>query len=222
MTAGVLLLNQHLPTLRLYQWLLLLCVPLAGSAAADSLLDDAALQAALRSGGHNLYFRHVATDWSQSDQVRSSEDLSSCDALQMRQLSEPGRADARAIGAALRQLQVPVGEILASPYCRTVETARLMGLGEVAVSNAVMNLRAAEYVGGRASVIASARALLGSHPPSGNRIIVAHGNVANAATPAYPEEGEALIFEPDGNGGFLLRGRITVNQWARLLTLAVE
>ena len=188
--------------------------------AADGVLDDAALLAALREGGNNIYFRHVGTDWSQSDRVRDAGDLRSCDAARMRQLSEPGRDDARLIGSAMRRLELPIGEILASPYCRTVETATLMQLGEVVESEQVMNLRAAEYVGGRASVVASAQALLSSPPPSGNRVIVAHGNVAREATPAYPGEGEALVFRPESEGRFTLLGRIRVSDWARLLTLA--
>jgi len=201
--------------------MLALCLLVAAPAlAAEELLQDAALLAALRGGGHNLYFRHVATDWSQHDQLQQAADWRSCDATRMRQLSAQGRDDARAIGAALRRLEVPVGEVLASPYCRTVETARLMELGEVTETIQVMNLRAADYVGGRASVVASAQALLASPPPAGNRVIVAHGNVAREATPAYPAEGEALVFAPDGEGGFMLRGRITVSDWSRLLSVA--
>ena len=194
--------------------LLAVCAP-----GAATQLDDAALLEALRAGGFNIYFRHVATDWSQSDQVRAAGDWRDCDATRMRQLSDAGRGDAKTIGAAIRELGIPVGEVLASPYCRTVETARLMDLGKVEESLQVMNLRAADYVGGRASVIASARELLASPPPSGNRVIVAHGNVARESTPVYPNEGEAVVFEPDGKGGFILRGRIKVGDWARLLAL---
>jgi phosphohistidine phosphatase SixA len=201
--------------------MLALCLLVAGQAvAAEELLDDAALVAALRGGGHNIYFRHVATDWSQHDQVHKADDWRSCDATRMRQLSEQGRAAARAIGAALARLEVPVGEVLASPYCRTVETARLMQLGDVVETSQVMNLRSADYVGGRASVIASAQALLASLPGRGNRVIVAHGNVAREATPAYPAEGEALVFAPDAGRGFILRGRITLEDWPRLMALA--
>jgi len=184
-------------------------------------LTDMALVRALRTGGFNIYFRHVATDWSQSDDVRRVDDWRSCDPLRMRQLSSAGRATARAIGEAMRQLDIPVDEVLASPYCRTVETAELMGLGKVIESMQVMNLRSADYVGGRASVVASAQALLASAPGAAvNRVIIAHGNVAREATPAYPGEGEALVFEPDVAGGFVLRGRIAVGDWPRLVKMA--
>ena len=195
----------------------LLSAPLS---AADTL-DDSALLAALRAGGLNLYFRHVATDWSQSDQVSESGDWQDCDPARMRQLSDDGRTDARTIGAAIRALAIPVSEVLASPYCRTRETAELMQLGEVVDTFQVMNLRAADYVGGRAAVVADAQALLASVPMPGNRIISAHGNVARNATPYYPQEGEALVFRPDGER-FRLLGRITVSDWARLLALETE
>jgi phosphohistidine phosphatase SixA len=202
--------------------LLLVCLLAAEPlSAADSLLTDMALVKALRAGGYNLYFRHVATDWSQSDDVRQVDDWRSCDPLRMRQLSAVGRDAASAIGMAMRRLAIPVDEVLASPYCRTVETAKLMDLGKVVESMQVMNLRSADYVGGRVSVVASAQALLASATGAVvNRVIVAHGNVASAATPVYPEEGEALVFEPDAAGRFVLRGRIAVGDWTRLVKLA--
>jgi len=203
--------------------LLLACLLASGAGAAQApVLEGNALVEALRAGGYNLYFRHVATDWSQSDDLRQREDWLNCDPARMRQLSDAGRADAIAIGDALRRLQIPVAEVLASPYCRTVETARLMNLGPVAASTAVMNLRAAQYFGGRAAIVASAQRLLASIPPGvGNRVIVAHGNVAQAATPAYPAEGEGLVFKPGDDGNFYLVGRIETSHWPRLIELAI-
>ena len=197
--------------------LLLLILPFAATqAAAQSQLADAELLEALRGGGYNIYFRHVATEWSQSDRVEQRDDWLVCDPDRMRQLSNAGRADAAAIGAAMRKLEIPVGEVFASPYCRTMETARLMDVGEVQASTDVMNLRSASYFGGRAAVVATAQRLLSSPPPEGaNRVIVAHGNVAREATPVYPGEGEGLVFEPSTDG-FRLVGRLTPADWKRL------
>ena len=219
---------QELTGRSLYYWLVLLLgiLPLVTNSAAatpPALLDDPALVDALRSGGYNIYFRHVSTDWSQSDDLRQADDWLNCEPTQMRQLSDAGRADAVAIGSAIRKLGIPVSEVLASPYCRTVETARLMEVGEVTTSTAVMNLRAAEYFGGRAAIVATARALLATLPkPGTNRIIVAHGNVAQASTPVYPAEGEGVVFRPDGKDGFYLVGRINPTDWPRLLNLAIQ
>ena len=196
-------------------YLTLLFNPYAASGAAE--LTGAALIDALRAGGFNLYFRHAATDWSQQDRVKAVDDWLSCDQTRIRQLSDQGRETARNIGAAMRSLRVPVNEVLASPYCRTMETARLLGLGEVRPSNEVINLRVASYFGGRESVIVTARRLLGSATAEGgNRVIVAHGNVARDATPVYPGEAEMVVFRPDGEGGFTVVGRVSPATWQSL------
>jgi len=192
----------------------------AFGAEQDFPLAGKALLTALRGGGSNIYFRHVATVWSQSDDLRQQDDWLSCDPTDMRQLSDAGRADAVAIGNAMRKLDIPVAQVLASPYCRTMESARLINVGAVEASTDVMNLRAAEYFGGRDAIVANARRLLSTPPPvDHNRVIVAHGNVASAATPAYPAEGEALVFRPDGDGAFILIGRIETSQWVKLLAV---
>ena len=195
---------------------LLLIAPVGADQA--TLLTGKALVDALRAGGLNLYFRHAATVWSQSDDLQKQDDWLSCDPARMRQLSDDGRADAIAVGEAMRKLGIPVNQVLASPYCRTRETAELMAVGAISDSTEVMNLRAAAYFGGRAAITASARRLLASKPDSGgNRVIVAHGNVAREATPYYPAEGEGLVFRPDGDVNFVLVGRIEPRQWAQLL-----
>lgn len=195
--------------------LFVLC-PVVSADTAE--ISDEVLVDRLRGGGFNLYFRHVATDWSQSDDLQSAGDWRSCDPARMRQLSNSGRAEAQAIGKAMRELKIPVGEVLASPYCRTVETARLMGLGEVKFTTDVMNLRAEHYFGGRDAIVATARRLLATPPAAGaNRVIVAHGNVAREATPVYPGEGEGIVFVPDGNGGFQVLDRVSPERWTRLL-----
>jgi phosphohistidine phosphatase SixA len=44
--------------------------------------------------------------------------------VRQRNLTDKGRAEAREIGAHVKRLGIPVDEVLASPFCRTVETAR--------------------------------------------------------------------------------------------------
>lgn len=181
-------------------------------------LFDNDLVQALREGGFNIYFRHAATDWSQSDKVGARDDWLSCDSSRMRQLSADGRQTSINIGNAMRALGLPIGKVMASPYCRTVETAQLMQLGAVEATTDVMNLRVASYFGGRGAIVGTAQMRLSTRPAVGtNAVIVAHGNVAQAATPIYPGEGEAVIFRPDGNGGFQYIARIAPRDWARII-----
>jgi hypothetical protein len=101
-----------------------------------------------------------------------------------------------------------------------VETAELFDLGPVTPTADVMNLRVAAHYGGTQAIIQRSQALLASVPaPASNHVIVAHGNVAQAATPVYPGEGEGVVFEPDGRGGFSVLGRLTPEQWRNLARL---
>src|SRR5438105_1055874 len=85
-------------------------------------LAPAQLLAELRKGGYILYFRHAATDFSQNDEkMKSFEDCAN-----QRNLIDRGRSDARTAAAAIRRLGIPVERVLASPFCRTVETAQLL------------------------------------------------------------------------------------------------
>src|SRR5258708_31801027 len=83
--------------------------------------SDPSLLAKLREGGYVLYMRHTSTDFSQNDtSSRSFEDCAN-----QRNLTDKGRDEARAIGQHIKRLRIPVGTVLASPFCRTMETARL-------------------------------------------------------------------------------------------------
>ena len=198
-------------------WILFVCLGVQYYVVAEETLTGTALVETIRNGGYNLYFRHAATDWSSQDMVVDKGDWNSCDPSRTRQLSDAGRETARAIGEAIRKLKIPVGKVLASPYCRTVETARLMRLGPVETTTDVMNLRVSSYFGGRAAIIAKAQARLAAIPAAGtNTVIVAHGNVAREATPVYPSEGEGVVFQPDGVGGFTYIGRLAPTGWAQL------
>jgi len=200
---------------RAFPMLLLMLVGVPSVASPE--LEGKALIEALRNGGYTIYFRHAQTDWSQSDKIGERGDWTSCDPERVRQLSGDGRATARSVGEAIRALDIPVGRVLASPYCRAVETARLMNLGPVEETTDVMNLRSAEYFGGRDAVVERARELLATPPePGTNTVIAAHGNVARAATPVYPGEAEGVVFRPDGEGGFGFVGRLTPSQWREL------
>jgi hypothetical protein len=180
-------------------------------------LSGESLVEALRKGGFTIYFRHEATNWAQSDIVQKSGDWLSCDVARIRQLSSTGRQSAVATGEAMRKLGIPVSRVLASPYCRTVETASLMNLGEVEPTDAVINMRVAEYFGGRAAVVATARALLARLPQKNtNTVVVAHGNVALEATTVYPGEGEGIVFQAHGEGGFRFVGRLKPAHWNEL------
>ena len=189
----------------------------AGYSPAQEELSGRDLVEALRKGGYVIYFRHAATDWSQDDYVTAEGEWTSCDPTRMRQLSEQGRATARRIGEAIRRLNIPVGRVLSSEYCRTRQTAQLMDIGPVVPTRAIMNMRVAEMVGGREAVIERARQELARPPkPGTNTVLVAHGNLMRAASGAYTGEAGAGIYAPQGGKDFQLVGLLEPDQWQQL------
>ena len=176
---------------------------------APPALSDAELLAQLRAGGLVVYFRHTATDFSRND--RATRDYDDC--AHQRVLSAKGRADARAIGEQWKRLRLPVGRVLASPYCRTRDVAqRMFGRYE----------RSPEVRGGPADAgaerYAGLRHLL-STPVTGraNLIISSHGNPYHAvAGPPYLTEGEAAVVRPLGDGRWQVLARLQGTDWARL------
>ena len=178
--------------------------------AADALLEGRALGDALRRGGYVLYFRHASTDFGQNDDAMTSFD----NCAQQRNLTDKGRAEARVIAEGIARAHVRVDTVLASPYCRTRETARLI-FGRETVANAVR--------GGPASAEGSRydelKALLAKPVPAGaNLAIVSHGNPFRAVAPntGYLAEGEAAVVEPLGDKGFRVVGRIPRDGWDAL------
>lgn len=190
--------------------------------AACLLLAATPLQAQtlaeeLRAGGHVIYFRHAATDWSQQDHIGGPADWDSCDPQRARQLSAEGRATARKVGAALRRLRIPVHAVVSSAFCRCVDTARLLDVGPVSVSPDLINTSMAEHVGGRDALAATVRRRLATPPPSGtNTVLVAHGNLLVLAAGVRPVEAGAAVVRPDGRGGFHVVRMIGPEEWAAL------
>ena len=173
-------------------------------------LEGAALVKALRAGGFTLYFRHTATDFSQNDAAMKGYD--EC-ALQ-RNLSEEGRRQARAVGEWVRRLSLPVGEVIASPFCRTMETGRLM-FGRAEPSTVV---RGYEGTSSANADYTKLVALLASPPAKGGtlRMITTHGNPFRAiAGPPHLQEGEAAVLKPLGQS-FAVVARIKVGDWEGL------
>src|SRR3712207_4461674 len=77
-------------------------------------VPDYALVGDLSQGGYVIYFCNAATE---PGGAGGPENLGNRKA--QRNLSEEGRAQAATIGEALRELEIPVGKVLSSPYFRS-------------------------------------------------------------------------------------------------------
>ena len=171
---------------------------------------DGALVQKLRQGGYVLYMRHGSTDFSRNDsRMKSYEDCAN-----QRNLTAKGREEARNVGTHVRRLGIPIGTVYASPFCRTMETARL------AFGNPQ---RTDEVRGGPANPddpkrYEPLRKLLATKPPAGkNNVIASHGNPFHAIFgPPYLAEGEMAVVQPDSPSVAAVLGRIRVDDWQAL------
>jgi len=177
------------------------------NAPPPAQLEGRALVNALRGGGYILYFRHTSTDFGQNDEHMTGYE----DCTTQRNLTDPGRDEARAIGAALRDFGIPVGDVLASPFCRTMETAQLM-FGR---AKATPSVRGGPAQPDSADRYAELRKLLGAPVARGaNLVIVSHGNPFRAVVGgAYLAEGEAAIIKPEGGSGFSVVAHVRKDEW---------
>ena len=179
------------------------------SALPASPLAGPGLLSELRQGGYVIYFRHTSTDFSRDDSRSKSDD--DCD--NQRPLTDKGREEARQIGGALRDLKIPVGKVLASPRCRTMETAMLAFGGAEGASAVRGGPAQAEnpdrYAGLRALFMTPVK-------PGANLVIASHGNpfYATAGAP-YLAEGEAAVIKPLGKD-FEIVARVKHDAWRSL------
>jgi hypothetical protein len=92
-----------------------------------SVADDKEIAQALRDGGLVILLRHGATRSDQAD-----ADPPDFDNIQaQRNLSDKGKAQAKAFGEALRQVGAPIGRVYTSKYNRAYETAVLAGFKDI-------------------------------------------------------------------------------------------
>lgn len=76
----------------------------------------------LRAGGNVIFIRHERTDHMTPD----AQDFLVSSCAGQRNLNAAGVASAEQSGEEIRRLKIPIGQVFASPMCRTQETARFM------------------------------------------------------------------------------------------------
>lgn len=178
--------------------LALVAMPRPGSA------NEAAAWAALRQGGHVALMRHADAPGGAGDPAGFRLD----DCATQRNLSERGRADARAIGARLRAERISF-TLMSSPWCRCLDTARLLGLGEPKVAATFSNVVVLSQQ--RQSLTQGARAVVGSWEGPTNLLVVTHGANIQALTGGFnPASGEIVVVRGEAGGAVREVGRIPV------------
>jgi phosphohistidine phosphatase SixA len=187
--------------------LLVAAMPVAGAQQAKG----AAGIEASRRGGVAIVCRHGSTDSADENEATLRYD----DPTTQRRLSAKGERQAKALGNAIRALEVPIGDVIASPMQRASRTAEIV-FG-VARLDSSWHTRGENFSGPKK---AARLEMLNTPPSSGNRVIVSHIGTIYSAIPGITgqlDEGDCVVIRPRGGTGFDV---IEVVPWRAWLTAA--
>ena len=161
-------------------------------------LKGADLVKALRAGGLVLYLRHTDTGRVTRDCLESN-------------LSPLGEEQAKRLGAVLRDLKIPFGQIESSELCRVQDTARLLGAGTFQTNEDLNNMPKRP---GHDVHAARTRRLAVPPARNTNTLLVAHVHSAQPLNQRLSLEiGEVIVFRPDGKGSSDPVARIRLTDW---------
>lgn len=161
----------------------------SGRLAAANGEDD--LWQRLRAGGHVLLIRHAATHPGIGDPPGFR--LGVCST--QRNLSEAGKRDARAIGAAFRQRGIPLGPVWSSRWCRCLDTARL-AFGRVEDAPMLDSMFRDSEGAGQAKV-RETLARVGAYAGKDNLVLVTHDVNIRALVNESVAQGEIVVARAD-------------------------
>jgi phosphohistidine phosphatase SixA len=171
--------------------------------AAAPVRVDEALWAALADGGHVALMRHAEAPGTGDPRNFRLEDCST-----QRNLDETGREQARRTGQAFREHGVAVGRVLSSRWCRCLETAELLGLGEV-VAFAPLDSFFGERARGPDQTEAVRDLLADADAEGPSLVMVTHQVNITALTGIFPRSGEIVVLRLGGADIFETIGAIS-------------
>jgi broad specificity phosphatase PhoE len=164
------------------------------------------LWALLERGGQIVLIRHGLT----TPGVGDPPGFTLADCKTQRNLVDAGRLEAERLGAALRARKVPVARVLSSPWCRCIETAKIVFGTDPVVDDTLSNLF--EHSQNRERQQAAFRKLVASAPTKGNLMLVTHGSTTAAFTGINQATAEMVIVTPEGAEKYRVLGRLAVGE----------
>ncbi|MCB1773073.1 MAG: histidine phosphatase family protein [Gammaproteobacteria bacterium] len=121
------------------------------------------------------------------------------DCSTQRNLSDEGRQQAAAIGNWLRQHGITRAAVYSSQWCRCLETAELLDLGDVVALPALNSFF--ERPDDRSSNLTALRAFLADWQPGDMPLVlVTHQVTVTAMTGVFPGSGEGVVVSLGENG----------------------
>jgi phosphohistidine phosphatase SixA len=165
-------------------------------ASLPAAADD--VWALLKKPGHIILLRH-------SNSPGNETEVNFKDCSTQRNLDAAGRAQAARIGDEFRKHGIGKVRLIASQYCRAIDTAKLTRLGPVA-QNPALNL----VFTASPEAAQKGRALLRTLSRGPLTMLVTHTGYIQAISGSGPDSGEMVVVHVDKAGTIVAGGKITV------------
>jgi broad specificity phosphatase PhoE len=157
--------------------------------------------AVLRRSGSFALIRHATAPGTNDPPGFRLEDCAT-----QRNLSAEGRAQAARIGDLFRANGIAAAQVYSSQWCRCLDTARLMTLGEVRpqpLLNSFFQDRTRET-----AQIEALRQWIGQLDLGTPAVFVTHQVVVTALSQVFPGSGEIVAMQRSDDGGLSVQGRL--------------
>lgn len=195
--------NNTLPLLSSLLLLLSASVLHAGDPSTARLIKQ------LQQGGYIIYLRHAATNRGQRDMDRNT--LGDCS--QQRNLSAQGRKQSARIGAAIKALDIPIGKVFTSPYCRCKDTAKL-AFGNYRIDSNLQFSISKNRADSKRLGAHLRNSMLQANTRKTNAVFVGHTSNLRDGLGVWPKpEGVMVVFRKEGKA-LRLQGMIKPDDWA--------
>ena len=177
---------------------------LAGFAAALTAMPARAADVwdAAREAGTHLLMRHAIAPGTGDPANFALGDCST-----QRNLSDGGRAQAKRIGAMLKEKGVAIDVVLTSQWCRARDTAAGLGITPLQDEPALNSFFAGR--GDRSAQTAALKQRIAALNAAGTKAaLVSHQVNITALTGVYPASGEIVVIRLGADGEVSVAGRI--------------
>ena len=173
-----------------------------------ALANEVAWQT-LKSGGQVVLMRHTTPEQGQG---KGNSLLRDATCAKERNLSQQGKQEAEPIGKNFESHSISVGEVLASPYCRTRDTAshafgHVTPTGYLSLPEVLTPPEAARNT-------AEAMKRIGEYGGAANLVMVTHEPNIAAISFELVEQGAFLVLKSRGGSEFDVIGKVRLEDLA--------
>jgi phosphohistidine phosphatase SixA len=151
--------------------------------------------------GYVLLLRHTIAPG-----VGDPENFKLNDCSTQRNLSQLGRADAKAVGDWLKRREIKISRVESSRWCRAKETAQLLGIGRVRLNANLDSLFESQDPAKAIQTVRVKKQIVDWRNKSGLLILVGHFVNIGAVTGVGVGSGEGVLVKADSKGKITVVG----------------